>query len=534
MHTGMRIYPVLEKMTRFVNKAGLVFKEMLPVLLRLLPKTLLFTYFGFFFLTKINLPIVDLGRHLVNGKLFVEQGSVLRTNLYSYTNADFPVVTHHWGVGVIFYLIYRVSGFEGLTFLNAVLASLTALFIYLSVRKRCFFGVFALSLLLLAPLFASRNEVRPENFSYLLLAMYVYIFESYGVGQFKLKLLLPFLFLLQVLWVNFHIFFVFGIIITAIYVFYFILVKKVGTQRWEVLVLLLSIVLASLVNPFGLEGLLTPFNIFRNYGYRISENQSVFFMQIRYPKFEYFFFEIAGLFLLGCITYLLYKKKAKDELPGIVISLIFLVLGGKYLRAIPLFVITAIPVMTLVLGEIKKKVFIYGALFVVIGLSLIPGTYFSPFQPGFGVGLGKDSMESLEFFNRNSLKGPVFNNYDIGSYLIYGLYPREKVFVDNRPEAYPEDFFTETYVPMQENEEKWKEVMARHNFNVIFFYRRDFTPWAQPFLITRLADHEWVPVYVDDFALILVRNGVLNKELIVCVKILLLCSRSSTDRTCSS
>jgi len=503
----MRVYPVFEKMKSFSGTAGRIFTKILP-------KILLLIYFGSFFLVRINLPIVDLGRHLVNGKLSVEQGSVLRTNLYSFTNPEFPVVTHHWGAGVVFYLVHKISGFEGLTILNAVLASLTALFAYLTVRKRCSFGVFALILLLLAPLFASRTEVRPENFSYLLLAGYIYIFESYRVRRFKLKLLFPLLFLLQVLWVNTHIFFVFGIIITTVYVFHFIFVKKVSTRVWKMLVLLVSVVLASLINPFGLEGLLTPFNIFRNYGYMISENQSVFFMQIRYPKFEYFFFEVAGLFLLGCITYLLYKKKANDELPGIIISLMFLVLGAKYLRAIPLFVIAAIPVMALVLGEIKKKVFIYGALIVVIGLSLIPGSFFSPFQPGFGFGLGKDSMSSLEFFNSSGLRGPVFNNYDIGSYLVYGLYPQEKVFVDNRPEAYPEDFFTETYVPMQENEEKWKEVVAQYNFNVIFFYRRDFTPWAQPFLITRLADQEWVPVYVDDFALILVRNGVHNKELI--------------------
>ncbi len=513
MYTGMRVYPVSEKMRRFPDTTGRIFKEMFPIFLRILPKLFLFTYFGFFFLTKINLPTVDLGRHLINGKLFVEQGSFLRTNLYSYTNPDFPVVTHHWGAGVIFYLVHKISGFEGLTILNAVLASLTAFFAYLTVRKRCSFGVFALILLLLAPLFASRTEVRPENFSYLLLAVYIYIFESYRVGRFKFKLLFPLLFLLQVLWVNTHIFFVFGIIITAAYIFHFMYVKKVSTRKWKMLVLLFSVVLASLINPFGLEGLLTPFNIFRNYGYMISENQSVFFMQIRYPKFEYFFFEISGLFLLGCVLYLLHKKKAKDELPGIIISLMFLVLGARYLRAIPLFVLSAIPVMALVLGELKRG-FVRVALVFVIVLSLIPGSFFSPFQPGFGIGLGEDSVGSLEFFNSNGLRGPVFNNYDIGSYLVYGLYLREKVFVDNRPEAYPEYFFKETYVPMQENEEKWKEVEAQYNFNVIFFYRRDFTPWAQPFLITRLADQEWVPVYVDNFALILVRNGVLNKELI--------------------
>lgn len=492
----------------------MICREVAGKALKIVPKILLFLYFGIFLFSKINLVVVDLGRHLMNGKLFVEQGTVLRTNLYSYTYPDFPVITHHWGAGIIYYLVHSVAGFSGLTLLNVFLASLTAFFMYKISRKRGNILLFATLLLLLVPLFASRKEVRPESFSYLFVAVYIYIFEIFKEGRLKFKSMLPLLFFLQLLWVNIHIFFVLGIFVATIYVAHLIFVKKSITSTWKMLILLFSVVLASVFNPFTFEGLFTPFNIFKNYGYMIAENQSVFFMQRLYPKFEYFFFELVVLLYIGCLSFILYKKKVREDLPLIITSLVFTLLALKYVRAFPLFVVGAMPVFMSAFSSIKNKVLVYISFGTVFLLSLLPNSYFSPFQRGFGMGLGKDSEGSAEFFLKNGLKGRVFNNYDIGSYLVYSLYPQEKVFVDNRPEAYPEDFFRQIYVPMQENEEKWRELNPMYGFNVIFFYRRDYTPWAQPFLIKRLADPEWAPVYVDDFALILVRNGAPNEDLI--------------------
>jgi hypothetical protein len=44
------------------------------------------------------------------------------------------------------------------------------------------------------------------------------------------------------------------------------------------------------------------------------------------------------------------------------------------------------------------------------------------------------------------------------------------------------------------------------HFNAIFFYRHDATAWGQSFMIRRLADPEWAPVFVDPFILLLVRR----------------------------
>src|SRR3989338_3670555 len=79
----------------------------------LLIAVLLFT--SLFFIQKINLANADLGRHLKNGELFLKTFKPISTNFYSYTNPNFEVINHHWGFGIIVYIIYMLSGFSGIS-----------------------------------------------------------------------------------------------------------------------------------------------------------------------------------------------------------------------------------------------------------------------------------------------------------------------------------------------------------------------------------------------------------------------------------
>jgi hypothetical protein len=135
-------------------------------------------------------------------------------------------------------------------------------------------------------------------------------------------------------------------------------------------------------------------------------------------------------------------------------------------------------------------------------------------RPDRWAGLLPGVNGSADFYRVAGLKGPIFNNYDIGGYLIYHLFPIDKPFVDNRPEAYPAKFFKNTYVLAQENELVWQNVAKKNDFQVIYFYIRDITPWAQPFLIKRIQDPGWAPVYADQYAVILAKRGGINQSAI--------------------
>jgi hypothetical protein len=178
------------------------------------------------------------------------------------------------------------------------------------------------------------------------------------------------------------------------------------------------------------------------------------------------------------------------------------------LRNFTIFGFFSLPIIA---GNIKNIVFdrakiIVLAVIIFFFLSINHRLVIKDNLNNFGLGLMPGNNASAEFFKKQNIQGPILNNYDIGGYLIYHLFPREKVFVDNRPESYPASFFENIYIPLQDNEEKWKEENANYKFNAIFFAYHDATPWAQKFLINRASDPEWKLAFADNYAIIFLKK----------------------------
>jgi tetratricopeptide (TPR) repeat protein len=132
-----------------------------------------------------------------------------------------------------------------------------------------------------------------------------------------------------------------------------------------------------------------------------------------------------------------------------------------------------------------------------------------------GVGLTASANKSAEFFKDNHLKGPILNDTDIGSYLIYELYPGEQVFTDNRfGDAYSRSFFADVYLPMFRDESKWPVAFKKYNFNTLFFYHYDDLEGLRGFMFNRIYDRTWAWVYADQYAVIFVRNTPENADVI--------------------
>ncbi|MGB0369109.1 MAG: hypothetical protein ACPGD8_06870 [Flavobacteriales bacterium] len=483
---------------------------------------LLTIYIAFFFAKPINLSTADLGRHIVNGEL-VLNGSwdVLYSNHFSFTEQSHEFINHHWGTGIVFYLVHEIAGFKGLSALYVLLTILAFLFMGLAARVKNHVAVVSLSIIAIVPLVAYRVEVRPEGISYALLAGYYLLFAKFRAQQISIKKLAIPLLILQVLWVNMHIFFFLGIIVAGAFWLESVVQKK--TESKQLLMLVSGLILVSLVNPHLHKGLLAPLSIFTEYGYMVAENQTLFFMHDRFANPEFYHFELFGILTLFLIGYLFVKGFWKQHLPEILLGLTFLILATVAVRGIPLFAFFFIPLVSAVLNhwiegfnyKAKDATLKYlpylGIAFLVIFIPL-KGTYASARKGYEKLGLIEGINGCGEFIRSNKIPGKIFNNYDLGGYLIYHLHDKEKVFVDNRPEAYSVAFFDSIYKPMQENEVIWKQKSEEYGINLIVFYRHDNTPWAQPFLIGKAQDPEWVPIYVDQVSLILIKNREENRQ----------------------
>ena len=490
------------------------------------------------FSQKIELTSVDLGRHLANGRVVWQDSGVLFRNFYSYTEPDWRFVNHHWLGGVILYAVYQLGGFTLLSVFNIVLAILVFSLAFISARRRMGFYPAALLSLPVIFLLSERVEIRPEIFSYLFIFIVWRLIDRVAVDKNykRLAWLVP----LFILWTNTHIYFFVGLALLgfkalADFIPTFLTSwrqPKIGfragwlaSKIWVYTLILSS--LAALINPNTWRGLLYPFQIFANYGYEIAENKSVFFLEnlILNPNFSLIKI-VVGLLIISWILYWLTQKK--NRWFDFLLSLFFIGLGLMAVRNISLAALAALVIMS---GNLEPLVKYFQAPSlrsetaafwrsfskpIIIGLVIISSFIYlyhdfssNNFfvRNNLGWGLAENNDASAKFFQDKKLQGPIFNNYDIGSALIFWLYPAERVFVDNRPEAYSADFFQDIYKPMQTDLQKWREYSKLYKIKTIYFSHVDSTPWAQDFLRFILADPDWSLVYFDSYSVIL-----LNKE----------------------
>jgi hypothetical protein len=483
----------------------------------------------------INLSTADLGRHIMNGQYIVDAfvntkdfvtETPLYTNFYSFTSANFPVHNHHWLTGVFHFLVHDNFGFFGLSILNISVIAIAVVASFYAAYLMAGFEFAAIALAIALPLLVWRDEVRPESFSYLLMAFEFAILTLFKFNRLSFRATAILLAQFQLLWINLHVFFCVGLLVIGMFYAEEVLKSK-SLFKWkskDYLLLLTIAVLASLINPFGFSGLLEPLNIFKNYAYELAENQSVFFMHHRFPKqvIYYYFDAFFALNLLAWIlVYFKLKLKplefVKNNFANLAITIVFAVLAFKTNRAIPVFVFYAVPIFAYNLSRLftlRHKAPLFTQIFALsLVLTAFATVGLTPKRITI-LGLEPGINRSAEFFRALNITGPIFNNYDIGGYLIYNLFPKRRVFVDNRPEAYANEYFDDIYEKVQEDEEKWQKLDSKINFNVIYFMRHDMTEHAQPFLIRRIADPQWVPVFVDKWIILFVKNNEINKAII--------------------
>ncbi len=489
---------------------------------------LLLFWSGIFLSHKIDLTTADLGRHIRNGDILLNgsasgRSGILNTNFYSYTMPEKEFANHHWLSGVYYYLVQTSFGFQGQSvfYVLFALGSIT-LFFDVARRKSNFWIAFTTGIIVL-PLVVKRAEVRPEVFTLFLTAVFFWLLSTrLVIKNDKWIFVLP---LLMLLWVNLHIGFVFGFLVLGAFGLQQVILLSAKKQNHFTRIFIVSVLclLAACINPHFINGLVYPFNIFKDYGYLIVENQSIGFLErLNFTQGQHFIlYRIVVLILAFSIAAAGIRNWRKINIPFVVLTLISGGMAYTGIRNFPLFALFVLPAISYHLYLLKPKemevsmkqmIWTAGFVIVIFALVLQNQTRLSK-QNVLGWGLQPDNNKSAEFVKENKIKGPIFNNYDTGGYLIYHLYP-EKVFVDNRPEAYTTKFFREEYIKPQEDDKKFRELGNKYKFNVIFFSHRDYTPWAQAFLVRMTKDKEWAPVYVDNYNIIFLKRNSRNNDLV--------------------
>jgi hypothetical protein len=142
---------------------------------------------------------------------------------------------------------------------------------------------------------------------------------------------------------------------------------------------------------------------------------------------------------------------------------------------------------------------------IVAGL-VIGGRLNFAFRESGGFGVPDDIGAAASFIQAN-VRQPIFNDFDLGGYLIFNYFDgtdERRVYADNRPEAYPKGFLMGPYWRAIYEETVWHEEDAKRHFNAIVLSLGDKT--AETFILRRVRDDDWAPVFADHYAIIFMRR----------------------------
>ncbi|MBI2039491.1 hypothetical protein HYT18_00265 [Candidatus Microgenomates bacterium] len=483
---------------------------------------LLFFTFSFLFRTDQSFD-QDLGRHIKLGEIIIRTGQVPKTNLFSYTNGDFPFINTHWLFEVLAYIFAQANALQALLILK-IIVILVSVWITLKIIPPQNSALLLPIGFIFLHVLRERLELRPEIFSFLFTALTLFILTKFMDmkqtldGRYKFVSYWPILILplIQLIWINIHIYFFIGLILQAIFLIYtgyqYLRFHPKGVNIKLPLIIFILSVLISLLNPNGLQGLLYPLNVTKNYGYTIVENQTMFLLEsINFKDPNFLFVKISVGIVILSMVFTLFSRAF--DFKNILLTLTGVTLTLLNVRSFPYLVFLSLPATLQNFGVIKLKGLTLSLSLVACILllfesySYLNGDYYRFRDDPHKVGLEfeENVKGAVDFILANKLPQPIFNNFDIGSYIIYRGYPQYQVFVDGRPEAYPAQFFTGIYIPAQTDYDNFKEVEKFYGFKTIIFSHTDQTPWAKTFLSAVLKDEVWKLVYIDDFMVVLTK-----------------------------
>ena len=465
----------------------------------------------------------DLGRHLLLGEIISQTGNVPTINLLSYTYHDYPFINSHWLSEVVFYQVVSRGGFVMLLFFTTMLTVVSFSLLFTFASKHYALSYSLLTGVVLLPVILRRSEIRPEVFSFFFEAIFLLILFTYRSKYTKwIYLLIP----LQILWVNMHIYFVIGIILIIIFLFDLLVRQKFHLNyKTKVLTFVFLItVLSTLFNPNGIHGSLFPFFVLQNYGMPILENQSIFLITNQNHIFQLAY----SVLIIIAVFMALFLNRKKTSSSDWLLVIVFSILAFTAVRNIPLYAyavyvpLTAlfsryIPLVGKIFSNIYSKTFVKSLKLFSLSMLIIFLIFYlftiSTTRP-FGFGVIENAKGSADFFLKNKLQGPTFNNFNTGSYYAYRFYPKEKIFVDGRPEAYPKAFFEDIYLPMRRNPQMFAKQMKVYDFNTIIISDWKYGGVEKNVIEMLQNDKRYALVYLDEHELIFVKRITEHKEVI--------------------
>ena len=464
----------------------------------------------------------DLGRHLTLGGYILETGKIPIQDIFSQTMPGQPLSPHEWLATVIFRLSYNALGLSGVVLFSALLLGLVFWLITYRVYRLTRSSWITLILIILG-IAGSRIHwlARPHIFTYLFLFLWIELLNSNL--RFKYKWLASGG--LMLVWVNTHGAFVTGYMVLALMVAGSIL-DGWRSRTWQVeikriqeyLILLLSGLLISLVNPSGAAIWQTILG-FLGSRYLVShtaEYQPPVLYQAGVIPFTLLVILAAGLIILT------YRQMSFKKMLLLVGFAIFGIVSG---RNIPLYILVSLPIlaegyanllprmrMSLDVqydeglsdqdprSSINRLMWITCSSILLVCLGWGAFSALPAFSSRNRYLPEKFPVAAVDWLEAHPQNGNIFNDFMWGGYLLYREWPDQKVFIDGQTDFYGEAL-TRDYESLIGTYPGWQELVWKYQIDWVIIP-------TQSKLAQQLdaLSSTWQELYRDETAVILRRQ----------------------------
>lgn len=479
----------------------------------------------------------DLYFHLKYGEYHVEnKTAVMDHSVFSWTPATkyYPYCT--WAADIFLYALYAFGGWPLLFAFKYACLFLAAITVWLY-AKQCGMGASVLTPFVLIVVLLSiygAAFLKPEILSLLffVLVAYLYFYVKQGAASSRKQYLFLLYPLVFVFWVNIHNVVFFGLMLLAMIIsgeiINFCTNRRCALARKDLVILITSGLLsaaATVINPYGI-------NLHKHF-YHLSINgmgkESLDLFTAYQPLVDMLTFvnvehrlQYWGIMnVIFAILFLLYAIKKRNWDFGLLLPNLFLGLIALQINrtnyywpafwAMSVFYLSGsscldIPMVLRDLKPLVKKTLVGILLVLSLFLSLRAANhaYFEPTRWSyFGIGHSYlDPVQESAFLKKYKLGKTLFNSYNIGSYLLFDLYPSYKVFIDTRFFPYKKDNFYNTYSDMVDGNTTLAQLESEFNFDVALIEH------GFPQIYSFFGAEDWKPAYYGSVGVVFVKGDI--------------------------
>ncbi|HBO70212.1 MAG TPA: hypothetical protein DD658_08830 [Deltaproteobacteria bacterium] len=501
----------------------------------------------------------DFGTHLAIGREIIQDRSVTDKEFLNYPSLGRHNPNGEWGFQAVLYLVYAAGGVYGVSLLCWAVVFSIFLLLHRSMALRggdpwlAVLAIFAFSGFL-----RIRIQPRPEIFTYLFIALTIFLLAEYYFGKRK-KLLYLFPAVILV-WANMHPTYLMAFLLCGAF-----FVDGLARAAWRrefrwghlrtwvfppVAVGIAGLLLCGL-NPHGYEAILIPLHVISRGG---SGGGSSILMSISeltpvkgtgfYGYYQAAAIIAGGSLLLGIFGRRIYLldlflfsiafKGAWDSARAVSMMGLFLSPGislhltGFVARTAEWFAPKAqpkgkpspekgknrgkkskpagkgdVPVSpTRFLGRQVALVVVLVTALAAFGGTMLSFS-FSQLQYGIGMTEHKFSFAAAEFLRKNPVPGKMFNFFDVGGFLDWQLYPQALTFIDGR--TYNDLVFQEHQV-VTGAMPGWENILEKYGVTYVVTKTIDSSGAILPFLSPLTYANDWSLVFADGLFVVFVRH----------------------------